>query len=120
MVGTQNSTLHRHKAQCEDEQRALLSALFLWTEPDRIFPQNYTETPPENRTKEKHTVKVNQNMRETKTDKRKKEKNKYIARRRFMNVPENVGIYNIQASIFSFLYKISPHLHQNHFHQTTK
>lgn len=39
---------------------------------------------------------------------------KYIARSRLMDVPENVGLNHIQASIFRLLYQILPHLHAAH------
>jgi hypothetical protein len=39
---------------------------------------------------------------------------KYIARSRLMDVPENVGLNHIQASIFCLLYQILPHLHAAH------
>lgn len=37
-----------------------------------------------------------------------------------MTIPENVGVNDIQASIFGFLYKTFPHLHQNPFHHLTE
>ena len=40
---TQNSTRHRHKAQCEDEHIAQLSALSWWTVQDHTSPQNCTK-----------------------------------------------------------------------------
>ena len=42
-VFTQNSILHKYKAQFVDERRAQIFALSLWTVRDRTFPQNCTE-----------------------------------------------------------------------------
>ena len=37
-----------------------------------------------------------------------------------MNIPENIGVNNIQASILSLPNKIFPHLQQTHFTKTRK
>lgn len=35
----------------------------------------------------------------------------YLAWRRFMYIPKHIGVNNIQATIFGFLYEVFPHLH---------
>lgn len=42
----------------------------------------------------------------------------YIARRRFMNIPKHISVYDIQASIFSLLNKVFPHLNNYKTHLT--
>lgn len=50
-------------------------------------------------------------MQNLKMTQRRWDLEQYIARRRFMTIPKDISVYDIQASIFSLCYKIPPHLH---------
>lgn len=101
---TQNSILHKCKAQCEDEHIGQLCWPIWWTEPNHIFLQNYTNT--QKKKKEIHKQKAKQ-RKQGETE----HLAHYISRRRFMEIPKDIGVNSFQTTIFSFLYKTFPHLH---------
>lgn len=50
-----------------------------------------------------------------KKQRKERDSEEYIARRRFMTIPKDICLNDIQTSIFSLLYKIFPHLHPHPF-----
>jgi len=58
-------------------------------------------------------MKTHQNQK-----KRKQRVKNHIARRRLMNIPEDVGFNHIKPSLFGLKNQIFPHLRRHHF--TTK
>lgn len=114
---TQSSILHKHKDQCGDARKVLLAVPALWTGQDHICPQNNTAKLWQKAVCQMITTWIFKMIISIWA---KKTKGKgtvfyllkfYFSWRRFVSIPKDIRLDNIQASIFGLLNKIRPHLH---------